>query len=109
MNGMIFGQGGFEPKGKKNRMVGAATSSQTFVDALNVYGKGYFLGYSSLKMGSATPIIRITIDGSVVLNDDALNGYVIVGPMRFETSLRIEHRLDAPSSTVRSWTSYLLD
>jgi len=98
----------FDPKNKVSGMTTHTTTSQTMVDALNISGAGYFLGLTLTNWGSATPSLNLIVDG-VNKSGAAINGHTVVGPIRFETSLQIQHRVDAASSTCRTAITYLLD
>lgn len=108
MIGAVAGQNGFSPDGKVSGMTTHTTTSQTMVDVLNISGAGYFLGLTTINWGSATPYLNLIIDG-VNKSGAAINGHTIIGPIRFNTSLQIQHRLDASSSTCRTAITYLLD
>jgi hypothetical protein len=102
------------------KMVYVTGTSTTFVDLLNVTGSGYLLGirFSGYYV-SYTSVTRgdIAVDGVQKMTDRALfgvggEGYKqseIVGPIRFNTSLRIKARADFAGTTFTCFAWYSLD
>lgn len=106
----------------------AASSIVTNGDVVNINGAGFLLGVSQLlkayQYGTISGYVTVTIDGGslgemvMTVADFAgsfpgtpsgPSGRSIAGPLRFDTSLRVQHRVDNTSSTVRTLVSYVTE
>ncbi len=97
-------------------LANSSINSTTSQDVVNISGSGYllgvlFTGYSSAAMDSNS-IGSITIDGTPKMTNRSLinfynNGgtklHVFNGPIRFETSLTVSHKMSVNSAGA-SWT-----
>ena len=113
MNGMIFGQGGFNPEGKTAQISNATTTSTTYVNALTVNGSGILIGVFPIVTFEVNGAIQIIIDGVTKFDGAVAYGYRSSNNMsltclfKFKNSLVINHKTSA--NNIVTACSYLLD
>lgn len=101
-----------DPEFGSSAIVGILTSSTTYVDLVNITGKGILIGISQ---GAAEQLYtKIVVDGVTLL--DALTGgtstnkngeFHLLALLRFETSLQIQVKTNTGSTSASA--SYVLD
>ena len=97
MNGMIFGQGGFDTKGKTIQAGRYMGNSTSFVDLINVYGSGYLLSVAANTTDAIYYSVRIVIDGVEKFNGPVGHGYTSfsISPLiSFKTSCLVQVKAD---------------
>ena len=117
MIGAIAGQQGFDSKGKNILTVLTTTTSSSYVDALNIVGKGYLMdvqhAYSG-GSGAAQSFMKMVLDGATKFDGQAIGssygGSIGLTPIcRFESGVKIQHRVGIAGQGSTLLISYFLD
>lgn len=93
----------------------ASTTSSSLADVVNVSDKGVLTGIYQFVRGDNQGFWKLTIDGTVVVDDSEnfVYGNTKHGGLsfnhRFDTSLRVEHKNQDGSTTLITYVAYTTD
>jgi len=103
----------------------ASTNSTSDTDVINISGTGYLLSVSQMISAITGSVVskgsvRVYLDGALLYSGyysaegdysdtNGINGLVIAGPLRFNTSLRIRHKVSNDDISIRTMVSYVLE